>query len=221
MDKKCICPVETNTTQHQDYKQLEATKPIEIYRKPSACDQELISGHIGNNLHVKGQGIKSKVWPEVLKNTEEYEEFLQRLKNIKADIYNLYYKCHPIDKPIIEKMFANLSKSSYQLVFSPNHFISRNEKRYLTKAPLDSLIKMKYQLTTYGSYYGRLKELEMFRDALKITLIKGDKIQLKSELKKIYRCGRSTYNDTISKTAAIYSKKTLPGPIDRYTERRI
>lgn len=188
-------------------------------KRQSACDQEHISGYYRNYLLVNGLPTKSKVWPDLLKETEEYEVFLQRLENCRSSIFNIYFKYPPTDKSLLEKMFRNLSKSSYQLIFSPDIFKSRKETRFFAKA--NRINDMKYHETMYRTFYSRLQELEEFRVALKAVTVKENNIQLKNELKNIYRCGRSTYNDTISKMAAMYAEKTLPGPIDRYTLRRI
>ncbi|XP_013111817.1 uncharacterized protein LOC106090230 [Stomoxys calcitrans] len=218
MATKCNCPMETTTNHQTDYKLLDKIKPIKLHHHKPSCDQELISGLIGNNLLINGKGIKSKIWPGLLNKAEEYEAYVQRLKTCRKDIYDLYYKSHTIDNRLLEKMAKNLSKSCYQLVFSPDDFVSlRNHAKDFA-----TVNSMKYKETTYDNFYSCIKEMEMFQVPFrKDLMINKERLELKNELRKIYRCGRSTYNDAISKPAAIGAKPTLPGPIDRYTLRRI
>ncbi|XP_073818573.1 uncharacterized protein [Musca autumnalis] len=216
----CSCPMATTTTYHEQYQQFEKTKPIKIHPKPMALDQELISGHMGNYLRHSGLPRNSKVWPEMLTEAEEYKDFLGRLEKCRNDIFQLYFKSPPVDQQIIENMFKSQTKSVYASIFSPNEFMPLKESLRAKKLGCGD-IKIEYHETTYNTFYGRLKELEQFRDLLYATIVNRERLDLKQELRHIYKCGHSTYNETISKPAAIYARHTLPGPIDRYTMRRI
>lgn len=216
----CLCPVQTLTSHQEHYPQFDKPQIMSITHGRPTSDQELISGHNENNLQINGLRVKSKVWPNMLPQSEEYQDFLDRLKRCKTDIFNLYFKNPSVDKSILEDMFKNLSKSSYQLLFSPDVFEPRKESRRFAKSH-QKPVNMKYKETTYNTYFGRIQELERFRNALYGAILKDCRKELKIELRDIYRCGRTTYNDTISQPASIYAKETLRGPIDRYTCRRI
>ncbi|XP_019894715.1 uncharacterized protein LOC109613963 [Musca domestica] len=220
MAAQCSCPVETTTTYHEQYQQLEKTKPIKIHAKPIGLDQELISGHIGNNLYPHVKPPNSKVWPGMLKESEEYQAFLARLEKSRKEIFNLYYKSPPVQQMVIQDMFRNLSKSTYQCIYSPHVYVPRKES--LRAKMVDSSdVNMPYQETTYRTFYRDIQELEKFKDLLIATITNRERLELKQELRGIYKCGRSTYNDSIAKPAAIYAKPTRwPAPIDRYTLRR-
>ncbi|XP_037810938.1 uncharacterized protein LOC119603115 [Lucilia sericata] len=220
-EKICSCPVETTTTYHEHFLPYEKiTTPIRAkLKKP--CDIELISGHIGNNLQWNNKQIKSKIWPEMLLNAENYEDFLKRFKYCKKDLFELYFKSTKPEKKNIEEMFENFNKTSYQLVFSPEVFTPSTEKRRFAKLEKQP-VRMKYEETTYRTYFVRnKKEFENFKQIWQGVPFKENKDELKNDLKNILHCGRTTYHDEMSLLGKLYKKPTMPGPIDRYTLRRI
>ncbi|XP_065371941.1 uncharacterized protein LOC135963874 [Calliphora vicina] len=216
----CTCPVRTTTTHHAHFLQYGKIKSPIIAKMQRPSDIELISGHIGNNLQLNNQQMKSKVWPEVMLYAENYEDFLKRLKYCKNDLFELYFKCPTTDKKIIDRMFKNLNKTTYQQVFSTEIFTPCTEKRRFAKLESQP-VRMKYEETTYRTYFSRIKELERFKEILQGVAIKESKDELKNDLKKIQHYGRTTYQDEISVLGRLFAKSTLSGPIDRYTLRKI
>lgn len=216
----CSCPVQTTTTHHEHFLPYNNIKKPILHKLQKPRDIELITGYIGDNLKINSDQTKSKVWPDVLLHSENYEDFLKRLKDCEKHIYNLYFKSLPVDKEIINKLFKNLNKTTYQIVFSPDAFTPRTEKRRFAKLK-NQPIRMNYEETTYATYFSRIKELQSFKEILQGLAIKENKEDLRNELKLIKYCGRSTYYDEVSVLGKLYSKPTLPGPIDRYTLRQI
>ncbi|KAI8129930.1 hypothetical protein FF38_07865 [Lucilia cuprina] len=219
-EKICSCPVETTTTHREHFLPYgKITMPIRAkLQKP--CDIELISGHIANNLQWNNQQIKSKIWPEMQLNAENYEDFLKRFKYCKKDLFKLYFESPKTDKKIIDEIFKNINKTSYQVVFSPKVFTPSTEKRRFAKLEKQP-VRMKYEETTYRTYFERIKELENFKEIWQGVALKENKLELKNDLKEILHCGRTTYHDEILLLGKLYTKPTMPGPIDRYALRRI
>lgn len=222
---KCLCPVETLTINRTNYKQYASSKPIRIATPQKTQDQELIAFNFQNNLKVNGKPVNSKIWPEMHQHAEEYKDYLKRLAKTEKDLFNLYFNEVNIENnaKIVEKFLADLRQTIYQSDYSPNDFCTRDESRKLLK--MLPRLNMKYEETTNLIHYGRLQNmLQKYHDivyVIKDTLYKDEKL-LKSELRSIYRlCGRSTYCDNISLQAAKCAKPTPPGPIDRYTLRRV
>uniref|UniRef100_A0A1A9VIY5 Uncharacterized protein n=1 Tax=Glossina austeni TaxID=7395 RepID=A0A1A9VIY5_GLOAU len=218
---KCECPVATETTTGSHYQQHSKLKPINLGKPNPPNDQELISQYDRNNLRVNGKMIKPKTWPHILDNAEEYKDFLKRLECCKKKIFEKYFQDPPIQPEVIEEMLRKQTKSTYQLVYSPDEFMPRKESRRVAKLA-DYPTNMKYELTTYRTYFNRVTEMDRFKDIFyKVERKQENKNILKNDLRRIHRCGRTTYLDQLATPGKIYAKPTAPGPIDRYTLRRI
>ena len=200
--QECLCPVETTTTNQIYFQKYDKYKML-----PSA--------EVPKNF----QQFKKEVWRSMFLSSEEYMDFLKWLKNSKKDVY-IYFELPAVDKKVIDEMFTNLNKTAYQMVFSPDIFVPRTEKRRFAKLAKDPL-PMQYEETTYRTYFNRKKVLDRFRDALHGLLSKENKEEFKKDWKTIKYCSRSTYHDEISALGKVYAKPTLPAPIDRYTLRKI
>lgn len=209
------------STYQEHFIQYGKVKRVQLAKPTRSHDQELISGHFPNNLQVNGKLLKTKTWPNMLPHTEDYQHFLKRFECCWNDIYKMYYACPPVAQNVIDSMLKNLYKTVYQMSYSPNTFLSRNELRrsvFRNKEPNT----IKFEETTYRFYCNQILKLENFRDLVRTVYKNRDnKDELKARLRKIYRCGRSTYHDTLSVPAKILAKPTLPGPLDRYALRKV
>lgn len=218
---ECKCPVATETTTGSHYQQHSKSKPINLVKPNPPNDQELISQYDRNNLRVNGKMIKPKTWPHILDNAEEYKDFLKRLECCKKQIFEKYFQDPPIQLEVIEEMLRKQMKSAYQLVYSPDEFMPRKESRRLAKLA-DYPTNMKYELTTYRTYFNRVIEMDRFKDIFyKVERKQENKNILKNDLRRIHRCGRTTYLDQLATPGKMHAKPTAPGPIDRYTLRRV
>uniref|UniRef100_A0A1B0BUL7 Uncharacterized protein n=1 Tax=Glossina palpalis gambiensis TaxID=67801 RepID=A0A1B0BUL7_9MUSC len=218
---KCKCPVATDTTTGSQYQQHSKLKPRNLVKPIPPNDQELISQYDRNNLQVNGKMIKTKTWPHILDNAEEYKDFLKRLECCDKKIFEKYFQDPPVQLEVIEEMLRKQMKSVYQLVYSPDEFMPRKESRRFAKLA-DYPTNMKYELTTYRVYFNRVTEMDRFKDIFyKVEKKQENKDILKNDLRRIHRCGRSTYLDQLATPGKMHAKPTPPGPIDRYTLRRI
>lgn len=221
--KECICPVAQTTLYRDTYHSYgKGHRPPQAQpRKP--VDQELISGYYRNNLRLRGKQLQTKTWPNILPLAEEYENYLNRLACCRDDIYRRTFICPPVRMDIMEDIFKELSQTIYQTDYSPNSFAPRKERSRLKKLLEGADVNLKYEETTYRTYYNRINELTQFYDLFYNTerIHRVSFEDYKNKLKKLYRIGRTTYHDNYEVPGRIFAKPTPPTPIDRYTLRRI
>lgn len=203
MKQQCVCPVEATTTNQIYFRRYDQYKMLLNAKKPKSFQQ-----------------FKKEVWSSLFLNSEEYVDFLKWLKSSKKKIYDRYFELALVDKNVTDKMLTNLNRTTYQMVFSPDIFVPRSEKRRFEKLEKHALPNQ-YEETTYRTYFNHIKVLDDFRSEFHEFLQKDNMEKFKKEWKTIKYCNRSTYNDEISALGKIYAKPTLPGPIDRYTLRKI
>ncbi|XP_037946850.1 uncharacterized protein LOC119678852 [Teleopsis dalmanni] len=215
------CPNLLSVTR-EDFQLKEETKKYVPAPKITQEDASLISGQCFNNLKVNGVQKPSKLYPEITLDIEEYKDFLIRLEYCKKKIYNMYFKCPNVESEIIEKLLRDLEKTTYQVDFSPNIYEPRSSYKRVMKYSTNGL-GPKGNDTIYRTYYHRLKDLEQFAEYLHAVMVKDNSRLMRAKLNRLYVTGRSTYYDQICVPGLEIAKQhvTRPGPIDRYTERKV
>lgn len=221
---ECSCPVLHRTHYKDNYPNYGNTKRITKAEPRKPVDQELVSGYYRDNLRVRGKNLGTKTWPNILPMAEEYEHYLQRLACCKSDIYKRIFITPPVRVDIIEDIFKDNKQTIYQTDYSPNDFHSRKEGSQCKKGADDSTsTNLKYEETTYRTYYNRITELTQFYDLFYDTkpVVRPSFEDYKNKLKKLYRSGITMYHTNYDIPVKIFGKPTPPAPIDRYTLRRL
>lgn len=184
-----------------------------------STDIELLSGHFRSTLRFNGKPVESKTWWKEFPYAENYDDFLKRLENNNKQVFNACFQTSSIDKEIVEAMLRNADKTTYQLSYSSDVFNPRTEKRRFAKLK-NQVDNFQYEETTYRTYFKPLQNIKTFKKLQNIGSTEN-KMTLSNNLKQFTRCNRSTYHDEIAMLGKLFAKPTLPGPIDRYSLRKV
>lgn len=123
----------------------------------------------------------------------------------------------------MEDLVKEQSQTIYQTNYSPNYFVPHKERSRLAKLRAEGNVNLKYEETTYRTYYNRIQELTQFYDLFyNVTRVRRDSLQdYQQKLKRLYRMGKTQYHDNYEIPSTIFAKPTPTAPIDRYTLRKV
>ncbi|XP_055903848.1 uncharacterized protein LOC129939751 [Eupeodes corollae] len=189
-------------------------------------DPNLISGQFANNIALNKESIQCKIKDDT--KPENYEDFLKKLEQIKPDVFKMHFTQPNINIGLLEKVFEDHKRTTYQHFYSPNEYYPRKQKPQKEHSSLGILQNSSKKLTSYDAYFNNIEEFKkMFQFDRKSENEKQKQDALLKRRTNLAIKNMTTYYlnlcepAILSRRSLLRDGKAKESPLDRYTDRRV